>query len=265
MPCTFTGWPGAEVRSRAHAAFQTSTITALLDGRYEGDVSIGELRRHGDLGLGTFNSLDGELVALDGEFWRADEAGALHRAGDDLLTPFAAVTRFAADETVPIGSPLALPGLIELLRDHLPASGCVAVRLDGTLQPGARPLGRPSATPYRPLAEVAERQHEFDLAGIEGSLVGFVFPSVAGALNVPGHHLHVATADRAAGRARARCRCGAGHAHGRPAGGRAPGAPAGRGAARGQVDSEILETGRRAALGAAERPVAVHAIRTRAP
>lgn len=182
-----------------HAAFQTSTITALLDGRFEGDVSIGELRRHGDLGLGTFNSLDGELVALDGEFWRADEAGALHRAGDDLLTPFAAVTRFAADETVPIGSPLALPGLIELLQDHLPASGCVAVRLDGRFsQVHARSVGR-QRPPYRPLAEVAERQHEFDLTGIEGSLVGFVFPSVAGALNVPGHHLHVATADRAAG------------------------------------------------------------------
>ena len=29
--------------------------------------------------------------------------------------------------------------------------------------------------------------------------MGFVFPSGAGALNVPGHHLHVATADRTAG------------------------------------------------------------------
>ena len=42
-------------------------------------------------------------------------------------------------------------------------------------------------------------QHEFDLVDIEGSLVGFVFPGTAAALNVPGHHLHVASGDRRRG------------------------------------------------------------------
>lgn len=181
----------------AHTAFQTSTITALFDGSYEGDVSIAELRRHGDLGLGTFNALDGEMIALDGDFWRADSAGALHRAGDDLLTPFAAVTRFAADATVPIAEPLSHAGLIELIGSHLTATGCAAVRLDGAFaRVHARSVGR-QRPPYPRLAEVA--QHEFDLMGVEGSLVGFVFPGAAAALNVPGHHLHVASADRSRG------------------------------------------------------------------
>ena len=183
----------------AHAAFQTSTITALLDGAYDGDVSVGELRRHGDLGLGTFNALDGEMVALDGEFWRADADGALHRAGDELLVPFAAVTMFTADETVAIDAPLGLSGLVDSIRARLPRSGCAALRLDGTFaRVHARSVPR-QLPPYRPLAEVAEEQHEFDLADFEGSLVGFVFPHEAAALNVPGHHLHVASADRRAG------------------------------------------------------------------
>ena len=42
--------------------FQTSTMGALLDGVYDGDVSIREVLRHGDFGLGTFNSLDGEML-----------------------------------------------------------------------------------------------------------------------------------------------------------------------------------------------------------
>ena len=42
--------------------FQTSTMAALLDGVYEGNVSIRELLRHGDFGLGTFNILDGEML-----------------------------------------------------------------------------------------------------------------------------------------------------------------------------------------------------------
>ena len=36
--------------------FQTSTMAALLDGVYEGNVSIRELLRHGDFGLGTVSS-----------------------------------------------------------------------------------------------------------------------------------------------------------------------------------------------------------------
>ena len=46
--------------------FQTSTMGALPDGVYKGNVSIRELRRHGDFGLGTFNSLNGEMLVLDG-------------------------------------------------------------------------------------------------------------------------------------------------------------------------------------------------------
>ena len=49
-----------------HVLFQASTIGALLDGAYEGDLSFAELAEHGDLGLGTLNGLDGEMIALDG-------------------------------------------------------------------------------------------------------------------------------------------------------------------------------------------------------
>ena len=59
----------------AHVLFQASTIGALLEGAYEGDLSFAELAEHGDLGLGTLNALDGEMIALDGRFYRADVEG----------------------------------------------------------------------------------------------------------------------------------------------------------------------------------------------
>ena len=62
-----------------HVLFQASTIGALLDGAFDGDLSFAELAEHGDLGLGTLNHLDGEMVALDGEFFRADVDGRLNR------------------------------------------------------------------------------------------------------------------------------------------------------------------------------------------
>lgn len=75
-----------------HVLFQASTIGALLDGAFEGDLSFAELAEHGDLGLGTLNHLDGEMVALDGEFFRADVDGRLSRVAPEERTPFAGWT-----------------------------------------------------------------------------------------------------------------------------------------------------------------------------
>ncbi|MBD3293167.1 MAG: alpha-acetolactate decarboxylase, partial [Armatimonadia bacterium] len=55
--------------------YQTSTIGALLQGVYDGDTSVADLREHGDFGLGTINCLDGELVVLDGRFFTVEFSG----------------------------------------------------------------------------------------------------------------------------------------------------------------------------------------------
>ena len=54
------------VPSQRDIIYQTSTINALLAGIYEGDVSFDELKKHGDIGIGTFNTLDGEMVGYHG-------------------------------------------------------------------------------------------------------------------------------------------------------------------------------------------------------
>ena len=48
--------------------YQTSLMSALLSGVYEGNTTIADLLTHGDFGLGTFNELDGELIALAAKF-----------------------------------------------------------------------------------------------------------------------------------------------------------------------------------------------------
>src|SRR5215207_5880585 len=80
-----------------HVLFQASTIGALLDGAFEGDLSFAELGEHGDLGLGTLNHLDGEMIAIDGEFFRADVDGRLSRIAPEERTPFAVITDFETE------------------------------------------------------------------------------------------------------------------------------------------------------------------------
>src|SRR5271156_5910169 len=74
--------------------FQVSTSTALVQGVYDGVVRIGELKEHGDFGIGTFDGLDGEMVALDGRFYQVHGSGEVSEPGDDAKVPFAVVTAF---------------------------------------------------------------------------------------------------------------------------------------------------------------------------
>lgn len=71
--------------------FQVSTSTALVDGIYDGVVTIAELRRHGDFGLGTFADLDGEMLALEGQFFQVRGTGTVTQPDDGTMAPFSNV------------------------------------------------------------------------------------------------------------------------------------------------------------------------------
>jgi acetolactate decarboxylase len=195
----------------AHVAFQTSTLAALLDGAYDGDLTIGELRRHGDLGLGTFQALDGEMIVLDGEVWRARVDGACARVGDDERTPFAVVTPFTADVTVAVPETVDHEQLLTLVTQHAPAGAATqAIRFDGRLDAVHARSVPPQRKPYPPLLEAAATQQDFTIGPADGTLVGFCFPDWAGGVNLPGFHLHAITADRARGGHVLRARVGPG-------------------------------------------------------
>ncbi len=183
-----------------HVLFQASTIGALLDGAYDGDLSFAELAEHGDLGLGTLNGLDGEMIALDGSFYRADVEGAIHPIGPAARTPFAVVTHFEPTVSALLSGPLSHADLLERIDELLPpeAPSC-ALCLEGSFElVRARSVPRQNP-PYRPLTEVVADQQVFEFEAVEGTMLGFRFPSYAEGIEVAGYHLHFITADRCRG------------------------------------------------------------------
>jgi acetolactate decarboxylase len=183
-----------------HVLFQASTIAALLDGAYDGDLSFAELAEHGDLGLGTLNGLDGEMIALEGRFYRAAVDGTIDEVAPATRTPFAVVTRFAPTIEGDLPEPLSHEELLAALDDLVPdrATSC-AIRLDGRFASvRARSVPR-QEPPYRPLTEVVAEQRVFELDDAEGTMVGFRFPSYAEGIEVAGYHLHFIDADRRRG------------------------------------------------------------------
>jgi acetolactate decarboxylase len=182
-----------------HTLFQTSTIDALVDGNYDGDISFAELEANGDFGLGTFDALDGEMVALDGSFYQIRSDGRAYPVDGQKKTPFAVVTFFepALSETLGATNLAALCERVDRLAEN--ASLCCGVRVDGHFRyVRTRSVPR-QHKPYPPLVEVVRNQPVFELQDVSGSLVGFRFPDYAQGLNVTGYHFHFITADRNAG------------------------------------------------------------------
>lgn len=79
---------------------QVSTIQALLRGIYDGDTTFKQLKQFGDFGFGTFNGLDGEMIALEGQFYQAQADGSVHLVTDSMKTPYATVHFFKTDQEI---------------------------------------------------------------------------------------------------------------------------------------------------------------------
>jgi acetolactate decarboxylase len=184
----------------AHVLFQASTIGALLDGSFEGDVTFAELAEHGDLGLGTVNHLDGEMIALDGRFYRADVDGGLHELPGSERTPFAVVVPFEPGIDFDLEGSIDHDRLLAEIDRRIPADAAsCAVRIDGRFeQIRARSVPR-QEPPYRPLTEVVAEQKVFELASVDGTMLGFRFPTYAEGIEVSGWHLHFVSEDRSRG------------------------------------------------------------------
>lgn len=178
------------------AVFQTSTLEALLHGAYRGDVTVAGLARRGDLGLGTFDALDGELIAVDGVVYRAAADGSVAPAEPERRCPFAVITRFVPRVERAVGV-LEFDALLEVLDRDVPRTGiCTAVRLDGRFDEVRLRSVPAQHPPWRALDAVLAEQRTFAASDVEGTVVGFRFLPSAGGLDFPGFHLHFIRADR---------------------------------------------------------------------
>jgi acetolactate decarboxylase len=183
-----------------HVLFQASTIGALLEGAYEGDVTFAELADQGDLGLGTVNHLDGEMIALDGRFYRADVEGRIEELPGSERTPFAVVAPFEPAIEFELEGSLDHDRLLAEIDRRIPAeTATCAVRIEGRFElVRARSVPR-QEPPYRPLTEVVAEQEVFELAAVDGTMLGFRFPEYAEGIEVSGWHLHFISEDRSRG------------------------------------------------------------------
>ncbi|RKR76324.1 acetolactate decarboxylase [Frondihabitans australicus] len=171
--------------------WQTSTMEALLAGVFDGDVSVHDLLRHGDFGLGTFNGLDGEMVVLDRICYQLRADGTASTAGPDERSPFAVVTTFSPDAVLDIDEPTDRLSLLSKIDEVLPSKNIiVAVRADGAFSTMRTRTVAKQRRPYPPFVDATSDESEHALADVSGTLAGFRTPDFEEGISVAGYHLH---------------------------------------------------------------------------
>ncbi len=180
--------------------FQTSTFDALLSGNYDGTLSFEELSQKGDFGIGTFNELDGEMIALDGSFYQIKANGKVYPVDGKMKTPFAAVTNFKADTTFKISENIHYTDLIKYLDQILPTKNIFyALKIEGNFEQATTRSVPKQAKPYQALIEVVKDQPTFDLKNLDGVMAGFRVPEYMEGINVPAYHFHFMNKERTEG------------------------------------------------------------------
>jgi acetolactate decarboxylase len=177
-----------------------STIDALLAGTYDGTFTVGELKRRGNFGIGTFHALDGEMLMLDGKVYQVKADGRSRPVKDTTRIPWATVSFFEGGHAHALPASLtygAFPGAVDRL---LPSPNLFyAIRAEGTFAM-IKVRSVPAQTkPYPAMARVVDAQSVFTYQQVKGTVIGYRCPAYVKGVNVPGYHLHFLSADRKRG------------------------------------------------------------------
>jgi len=178
-----------------HTLYQVSTSAALVQGVYQGCVCVGDIKTHGDFGLGTFDALDGEGLMLDGHVYQARGDGSVIQPDDAAKAPFWVSTEFEADRTATFVAVSSWEDLCSQLDQYRNSENLfAAIRIEGVFEEIHYRVACKSA-PGEDLVTATSHQAEFRLNNFAGTLLGFWSPGYAKTLNIPGYHLHLLSAD----------------------------------------------------------------------
>ncbi|MBQ3457794.1 MAG: acetolactate decarboxylase [Synergistaceae bacterium] len=179
--------------------FQVALLQSLMQGEYDGMISVGELKTYGDIGIGTFQGVNGELIALDGKVYQAMWDGSVKIAPDDETVPFANVTFFDADVTKEHVDAASIEELKSILTGLAAQNGrnqFYMAKVKGQMPAITVRSELKQNEPYKPLNEALKTdQREFSYEGIDGTVVALYCPDYMDGLNTPGWHLHFVSSD----------------------------------------------------------------------
>lgn len=179
---------------------QVGILNAIIARQLEGHLPCRELLEYGDLGIGSYDRMEGEMIIVDGTMYWAKSDGKVYPPDPANRTPFAVVCRFRADQEWSVTEPMGLDAVQKMVDQKAPNQNVFcAVRLQGTfsyMHTHALPL---QSKPYLSAVEMIKNVPQFELKSVTGTVVGFRGPPYVREVNDPGYHLHFISDDKTQG------------------------------------------------------------------
>ena len=183
-----------------HTVFQNSLMSALLDGIYDGEMTIGQILSKGNFGLGTFDGLDGEMIILDGTCYQLRSDGTATIADLDQKSPFAQVTNFVPKIVEPAPKGMKRKELSAFIDDLEPSGNYFhAVRISGSFTNVVTRTVTKQSKPYPPMRDAVGDDKEITFDNARGIIGGFRTPKYAKGIGIPGCHVHFIDEERTSG------------------------------------------------------------------
>ena len=180
-----------DIPVQRHTIFQSSLMTALLDGIYDGELTIGELLGHGNFGIGTFDALDGEMIIVDGVCYQVRGDGSATVADLEQHSPFAVATNFVPRIVREAPPGMCRKELSEFISGMLPSENYMyAVRITGMFESVRVRTVTKQQRPYRPMLEATGDDAELVFSHTAGIIAGFRTPIYEKGIGIPGCHVH---------------------------------------------------------------------------
>ncbi|KAG4438881.1 hypothetical protein IFR05_005616 [Cadophora sp. M221] len=173
--------------------YQFSIISALMSGlaSSSSSIPISTLLKHGTFGMGTFESMDGEMLILDSMAYQFHADGSINLCSPDQLVPFAIITPFTPSLTKRISLPNKKAMLEEIDATFPEAKNAFVVfKIEGVFKRVKIRAIHRQAYGGQKLAELAEGQAVRSFEDVRGTVVGVRSPAWSVGVSVVGVHAH---------------------------------------------------------------------------
>ncbi len=184
--------------------FQVSTLQALALGYSKTVITVGELMKHGETGLGTFEDVNGEMIAIDGKCYRAMEDGTVEETSCTRGVPFSSVAYMEDCREFDLSGNYDMTGLKNELNNRIEEDFALnsmhVIQIHGTFEKIYARSEAPYKAHHVTLKEMLETtQTSFEFSRITGTLVGVYYPDYMDGINAAGWHLHFIDDNRTKG------------------------------------------------------------------
>jgi len=177
-----------------HKIYVAGSYEDLVESRLKGDVAYADVMKCGNFGIGTFDYLNGEMIALNGSFYRADKDAILTPIAGVEHTPFAIVCSFDESKSEKITfEDLNLFDLQRQLQDfqeeQIPQLAAMALKAD-VIASSIHFRSEENVDQTADFHTILKQQVSHHFYDHSGTLVGFYFNDYFEDLASRGFHFH---------------------------------------------------------------------------